>query len=182
MSAYWLVLTILISTISAIAAMLTAFAAYKTVRATKEAAELPILKDFLAEYSSEEMRKALDDLNVFEQKHDNPAEAYFDLLTGRNQDEDLDRLDKARRRVKFYFFSAHRLHRKHFISTNAYRAITNVEGIRLFFCAVEPMEVARSKARGIKYEKNVFDAVADKMDFVKITRSIEDIDLESLSL
>lgn len=172
MSINWLVLVILISTVSAIAAMMTAFAAYKTIHATKEAAELPILKDFLAEYSSEEMRKALDDLGTFEARHDNPAEAYFDLLTGRSEDDDLEKLDKARRRVKFYFFSAYRLHRKRFITTNAYRAMTNVEGIRLFFGAVEPMEVARSKARGIKYEKDVFDAVAEKMDFVKITRNV----------
>ena len=52
MSINWIILVILISTIAAIAAMLTAFAAYKTIHATKEAAELPILKDFLAEYYS----------------------------------------------------------------------------------------------------------------------------------
>jgi len=163
---------ILVAMVSALAAMFTAITAYRTIKATKDAAELPILKDFLGQYSSEEMRRALDDLNNFEQKHENRAEAYFDLLTGRSQDEDLERLDKARRRVKFYFFSTYRLHKKHFISTNAYRAITNVEGIRCFFCAVEPMELARSKARGIKYEKDVFDAIAEKMDFVKITRCV----------
>jgi len=172
MNANWIFLTILVSMVSAIAAMLTAIAAYWTVRATKEAAELPILKDFLAEYSSEEMRRALDDLNAFERNHENRAEAYFDLLTGQNMEEDLEKLDRARRRVKFYFFSAYRLYKKHFISTNAYRAITNVEGIRCFYCSVEPMESARSKARGIKYEKDVFDAVAEKMDFVKISRCV----------
>jgi hypothetical protein len=172
MSVTWVFLTIAVSTISAIAAMFTALAAYRTIHATKEAAELPILKDFLAEYSSEEMRRALDDLNHFEQNHENRAEAYFDLLTGRNKEEDLEKLDKARRRVKFYFFSAYRLHKKHFISTNAYRVVTNVEGIRCFFCSVEPMELARSKARGIKYEKDVFDAIAEKMDFIKITRCV----------
>jgi len=163
---------IFIALVSALAAMFTSFTAYRTVKATKDAAELPILKDFLGQYSSEEMRLALDDLNHFEQKHENRAEAYFDLLTGRRKDEDLERLDKARRRVKFYFFSTYRLHKKHFISTNAYRAITNVEGIRCFFSAVEPMELARSRARGIKYEKDVFDAIAEKMDFVKITRCV----------
>ena len=172
MGTNWLFLTILVSMIAALAAMFTAFSAYLTVRATKEAAELPILKDFLADYSSEEMKKALDDLSSFEQKHENRAEAFFNLLTGRSEEDDLEKLDKARRRVKFYFFSAYRLHKKKFISTNAYRAMTNVEGIRCFFCSVEPMEVARSKARGIKYEKDVFDSIAEKMDFVKITRCV----------
>ena len=173
MSVNWVFLTtILVSMIAAIAAMFTAFSAYFTIRATKEAAELPILKDFLAEYSSDEMKDALDDLNVFEQKYENRAEAFFEVLTGRNKEEDLEKLDKDRRRVKFYFFSAYRLHKKRFISTNAYRAMTNVEGIRCFFCSVEPMEVARSKARGIKYEKDVFDAIAEKMDFVKVTRCV----------
>jgi hypothetical protein len=174
----WLIITIIISTIAAIAAMVTAIAAYRTIKATKEAAELPILKDFLAQYSSDEMRWALDKLNIFEAKHENPAEAYFDLLTGRSSDENIQDLDKARRRVKFYFFSAYRLHRKRFISTNAYRAMTNVEGIRLFFGAVEPMEIARSRARGIKYEKDMFDEMAEKMDFVKITRHLEGLELE----
>lgn len=167
-----LLVVVAVATVSTLAAMMTAFIAYRTVRATKDAAELPILKDFLGQYSSEEMRLALDDLNHFEQKYENRAEVYFDLLTGRRHDEDIERLDKARRRVKFYFFSTYRLHKKHFISTNAYRAITNVEGIRCFFSSVEPMELARSKARGIKYEKDVFDAIAEKMDFVKITRCV----------
>jgi hypothetical protein len=178
MSINWLILTIIISTFSAIAAMVTAIAAYRTINATKEAAELPILKDFLAQYSSEEMRWALDILTVFETNHEHAAETYFDLLTGRSKEENLEDLDKARRRVKFYFFSAYRLHRKRFISTNAYRAMTNVEGIRAFFGAVEPMEIARSRARGIKYEKNVFDSIAEKMDFVKVTRHTEGLELE----
>jgi len=172
MSVNWLIFIIIISAVSAVAAMLTALAAYRTIHATKEAAELPILKDFLAQYSSDEMRWALDTLTAFEAKHENPAEAYFDLLTGRTSDDNIEDLDRARRRVKFYFFSAYRLHRKRFISTNAYRAMTNVEGIRLFFGAVEPMEVARSRARGIKYEKDMFDEMAEKMDFVKITRNV----------
>lgn len=176
MSTNWLILTIIISTFSAIAAMVTAIAAYRTIHATKEAAELPILKDFLAQYSSEEMRWALDILTAFEAKHENTAEAYFELLTGRSSEDNIEDLDKARRRVKFYFISAYRLYRKRFISTNAYRAMTNVEGIRHFFGAVEPMEIARSRARGIKYEKDVFDAIAEKMDFVKITRHLEGVE------
>lgn len=179
MSTNWLIIIIIISAFSAVAAMVTAIAAYRTIQATKEAAELPILKDFLAQYSSEEMRWALDILFAYEAKYENAAETYFDLLTGRNKEENREDLAKARRRVKFYFFSAFRLYRKHFISTNAYRAITNVEGIRAFFGAVEPMEIARSRARGIKYEKDVFDAIAEKMDFVKITRHTEGLELES---
>ena len=38
---------IIIASISTLAAMFTAISAYKVVKATKDAAELPILKDFL---------------------------------------------------------------------------------------------------------------------------------------
>ena len=56
-----------------------------------------------------------------------------------------EKIDKDRRIVKRYFLNAYEMNRQGFISEKVLLEIIDKEGIKAFFCIVEPLELAKNK-------------------------------------
>lgn len=56
-----------------------------------------------------------------------------------------EKLDRARRIVKRYFLNASEMNRQGFISEEVLLEIIDKDGIKAFFCIVEPLELAKNE-------------------------------------
>jgi hypothetical protein len=136
----------LLAVISTIAAALAAAGSFRAARATKNAAEAAIVRDFLKDYFAPEMSSALRILYDWKKNSgESFATSWIDRL-GRG-DPDARQVDQARRLVKSYFEQASRLFSNNLISRESFRAIARVAGNITYYDIVDNLELSINQGR-----------------------------------
>jgi len=141
--------------ITAVAAFLSALGAFEAARATKRAAELALLKNFMDEYKSEEMTlhlKTLREVSDWLRANTNYGVSMRSFMDRPYSDA----IELTRRRVKFYYFTIHDLYETKYLKKRIYlKAMKNV-GLSLFFDVVEPLDYWNSRRTGDPFEEEKY--------------------------
>jgi len=147
---------VVIATISALGAVGAAIGAFWSANATRKAAEARLLLSFLESYSDPEMLQALRELRQWRaDKAEDFAKkwrAAMDAL-----DTSAQVVDRARRKVKGYFFHALRLYEAGYTSEHFLREVASVDGVNILYDIVEPLE----RALNPEYDKERFQRIRD---------------------
>lgn len=133
--------------------------AVHTLDDSKKTAEAQIIDKYNDKYFENDMYDALTSLWKVHKEHSDwflPVRlmSHNDSFSISLKDENIENLkallmnekiDKDRRIVKRYFLNAYEMNRQGFISEKVLLEIIDKEGIKAFFCIVEPLELAKNK-------------------------------------
>ena len=132
-------LMLLVTMIIAIASWRSANASRRSAQAAAKTVEAQLLSQFLEEYASEEMRRALDALRQFEKN--NPDSLPPEVIQTRPGLVKLADSDH-RRKLHYYFKRAYILYERGLLSRQSLEIITDANGYRLLFDVVKPLSLA----------------------------------------
>jgi hypothetical protein len=106
----------------------------------------------MAEYSDEKMLYALRTLRNWKAEKGDEFERIWrqDIESG---DLEAQKVDRARRTVKFYFYKVLRMYKSRYVTTRLLKDICAVDGINILYDIVEPLEYALNPG----YDKSYFD-------------------------
>lgn len=136
--------------------------AKNSIKANELSSNMNLLRSTLNEYGSEEMYVALKYLGDFLKdckKNKVGIAKKYRQLSLKNNDL-IESIHLARRRVKYYFSSAEILLDADLISPEIFARITDFSGKRLLFEIVEPLDFMGGKPES-PFDKKLFDRLAN---------------------
>jgi len=125
--------------LSAVGAFLAAIGSLLSANATRRAVEAQLVSAFLKEYGSEDIKVALRTLINWKETHGQGFQAKW-IEDLRNGDAEAQKVDNARRLVKFHFWNALRLYEARYVRKRFLREVTHVSGIDVLFDIVEALD------------------------------------------
>jgi hypothetical protein len=135
---------VVFAALASFAAFWAAWETRKTAKATSNTAEGTALSDFLKEYSTPRMFKALRTLKDWKRKFREDSVEEFREEYKRKEKEALQ-LNEARRSVSHYFQRARTLYIKGYVSRRFYETVCELGGSEIMLEIVEPLEEVISK-------------------------------------
>jgi hypothetical protein len=146
----------LFSGFSAFFAWRSAKMAYKSIRQIDLHNEASLLTQLLDKYSDEKMYHALSTLGTIKNEISSPyIEAWAEKL--KNNNIDAQKIEIARRTVKYYYRGVAKLYQEGMISRKTVKQVCSAGGATLFLKVVLPMESVINPHR----HKAEFDPVPD---------------------
>ncbi len=141
------VLTLIALLLAAGAALITAYAAWRSAVAsgravdeTRVATTAQIMSSLLDEYSSDQMSDALTGLRQFVQSHGPEFQDNFRELLGKSVDA-YRRLDSYRRRVSHFFDKIYRLQKAGYIDDAFVRTVVGPDAAEFYLEVIEPLDI-----------------------------------------
>jgi len=143
-----------LTAISALGALFAAIAAWRSARASRDAVEAQLLSNQMEEYGADKMLYALRTLRNWKADKGDEFEGKWRKAI-ETDDQAAQKVDRARRTVKFYFYKALRLYQSGYVSKRFLKDVCAVDGINILYDIVEPLEYALNP----RYDKNNFDSL-----------------------
>jgi hypothetical protein len=132
-------ISIAVNLVLAVAAVVTIFFAYKTIKATQQSLEAELLNDLLKEYSTQEMLKFVRTLYDFNEQNSEVAKAYKEKYTAGND------LDLARRGVSQYYQRISKLKKANYVTELFVKTLCSGRTPELLREIVIPIEKAHAE-------------------------------------
>lgn len=155
---------IAIALIAALGAAFSAVGSYKAASATRDAAELGLLKNFLDRYSTKEMAQHLRKLRETSDwiKEANIYGDNLDRMWGGADDLSLD---EARRAVKYHFFNIHKIYKTGKLTKEVFLVAVKNEGLNLLFEVVEAIDYWWAQRTKTTFNEETYAQIAEDIGF-----------------
>jgi len=137
-----------INSILAVAAVSTAYLAYKSIQSNHKSREAELLNSLLKEYATKEMRDSVNQLQNFKRNNPDVAKKYKETYGAGNS------LDISRRRVSQYYQRIEKLLREKYVSKKFADVICSPHIADFLKLTIIPIEKAHAKIIGEKFEED----------------------------
>ena len=156
----------------AIAALLAVIASVGHIQAAERSNNMVLLKSFLDDYGSKEMNEAGKLLRAFSNegfigdRNGEYAQAFVNLGPGTNSNL-FNKVDDARRRVKYYFFTAGILKKAGLLPDEILSHVISFSLMDLLFEVAEPFEILLTIWEGSTYREKEWENMANWLKYTK---------------
>jgi hypothetical protein len=143
---------VVINSILAVAAVIAAYLAYKSIQTNLQSREAELLNSFLKEYATKEMGDSVRQLHNFKRNNLDVANKYKEIY------KEASSLDLSRRRVSHYYQRIEKLLRENYVTHNFADIVCPPRIDNFLKLTLIPIEKAHAEIIGEKFEED-FDCI-----------------------